>query len=101
MICGNSLSEPETVNEIIELANKEHVDLRLMGLRNDIPQICKCADIGVLPSLREGLGLAGIEMIASGLPVVASNVHGIVDYVKEGVNGFWQILIIQMNMQKN
>ena len=88
MICGNSLSEPETVNEIIELANKENVDLRLMGLRNDIPQICKCADIGVLPSLREGLGLAGIEMIASGLPVVASNVHGIVDYVKEGVNGF-------------
>ena len=64
------------------------IDLRLMGLRDDIPQICKCADIGVMPSTREGLGLSGIEMLAAGLPVIASNVHGIVDYVTDDVDGY-------------
>ena len=53
-----------------------------------LPEICKCADIGVISSLREGLGLSGIEMLAAGLPIVASNVHGIVDYVKDGENGY-------------
>ena len=60
----------------------------LTGFRSDIPEICRCADIGVLPSKREGLGLAGIEMLASGLPIVASEVHGIVDYVNDGFNGY-------------
>ena len=80
MICGNAMTTQNTKNKLETLAKKSGVDLRLMGLRDDIPQICKCADIGVMPSMREGLGLAGIEMLASGLPVIASNVQGIVDY---------------------
>ncbi len=60
----------------------------LLGFRTDIPEMCQAADIGALPSKIEGLGLAGIEMMASGLPLVASNVHGIMDYVKDGVTGF-------------
>lgn len=88
MICGNAMTEGNTREYLEKLAKEKRVDLRLMGLRKDIPEICKCADVGVMPSLREGLGLSGIEMIASGLPLVASNVHGIVDYVKDGVNGY-------------
>lgn len=88
MICGNAMNNANTKDELIALAKKNNVDLRLMGLRKDIPQICKCADIGVLPSTREGLGLSGIEMLAAGLPIVASNVHGIVDYVKDGEDGY-------------
>lgn len=41
-----------------------------------------------MPSTREGLGLSGIEMLAAGLPVIASNVHGIVDYVTDDVDGY-------------
>lgn len=88
MICGNAMTSANTKNELEELAKESGVDLRLMGLRDDIPEICKCADIGVMPSTREGLGLSGIEMLAAGLPVVASNVHGIVDYIKDGVDGY-------------
>lgn len=88
MICGNAMTEGNTKEYLEVLAKKYNVDLRLMGLRKDIPEICKCADIGVMPSLREGLGLSGIEMIASGLPLIASSIHGIVDYVKDDVNGY-------------
>lgn len=88
MICGNAMTSANTKKELERLANELGVELMLMGLRDDIPQICKCADIGVMPSTREGLGLSGIEMLAAGLPVVASNVHGIVDYITNGMNGY-------------
>ncbi len=88
MICGNAMTTANTKIELEQLAKKMSVDLRLMGLRDDIPQICKCADIGVMPSTREGLGLSGIEMLAAGLPVVASNVHGILDYIVDGEDGY-------------
>lgn len=88
MICGNAMTDANTKHELEELAKEKGIELRLMGLRDDIPQICKCADIGVMPSIREGLGLSGIEMLASGLPVIASNVHGIVDYITDGVDGY-------------
>lgn len=88
VICGEALTGDDTRNMLIEMASERGVDLKLLGNRKDIPEICKCADIGVLPSLREGLGLAGIEMLASGMPIVASGLHGIVDYVRDGYNGF-------------
>lgn len=88
MICGNAMTSENTKEKLESLAKELNVDLRLTGLRKDIAEICKCADIGVLPSTREGLGLAGIEMLASGLPVVASNVQGIVDYIEDGKNGY-------------
>ncbi len=88
VICGNAMNGEATTDELKQLAKRNNVRLLLLGLRSDIPQICKCADIGAMPSLREGLGLSGIEMLASGLPLVASSSHGIKDYVEDGKNGF-------------
>ena len=45
------------------------------------------ADIFVYPSYSEGLPIAVIEAMASGLPIVASNIGGLPDLVREGVNG--------------
>lgn len=59
-----------------------------LGFRNDIPELCNTADISAFPSKIEGLGLAGIEAMAAGVPLVSSNVHGILDYVKDGVTGY-------------
>lgn len=44
-------------------------------------------DVFCMPSLQEGLGLSIIEAMASGLPVVASNVGGIYSLIKHGENG--------------
>lgn len=59
-----------------------------LGFRTDIPELCNAADISTFPSKIEGLGLAGIEAMAAGVPLVSSNVHGILDYVIDGKTGF-------------
>lgn len=62
--------------------------LHLLGYRDDIGEICKVSDVFCFPSKREGLGLAALEAMASGLPLITSNVHGIVDYSVDGRSGF-------------
>lgn len=47
-----------------------------------------CADIFVMPSYREGFGLASVEASSCGLPVIASNIYGLIDSVKDGISGF-------------
>lgn len=59
-----------------------------LGFRRDIPELCNTADISAFPSRIEGLGLAGIEAMAAGVPLVSSNVHGILDYVIDGKTGY-------------
>ncbi|MPZ48536.1 MAG: glycosyltransferase [Dehalococcoidia bacterium] len=44
-------------------------------------------DVFVLPSIYEGFGVAALEASAMALPVVASNVHGIPDVVRDGATG--------------
>ena len=62
--------------------------VHLLGYRKDIPELNHSADAFCFPSYREGLGLAAIEAMACGLPVVTSNVHGINDYSIDGTTGY-------------
>ncbi len=61
--------------------------VRLQGSRSDVPACLAGFDVFVLPSLWEGLPLALLEAMASGLPVVASSVDGVPEIVTDGVNG--------------
>ena len=49
---------------------------RFLGCRSDVPDILAASDIGVLPSHEEGFANALLEMLAAGLPVVATDVGG-------------------------
>ena len=62
--------------------------VKLLGWRDDIPEIMQILDVFVLPSLNEGMGRVLVEAMAAGKPVVASRVGGIPDLVKHGENGF-------------
>lgn len=62
--------------------------VKFLGFRTDIKELYHIADISAFPSLIEGLGLAGIEAMAAGIPLVSSNVHGITDYVIDGKTGY-------------
>ena len=62
--------------------------LHLLGYRTDIAELNCAADAFCFPSYREGLGLAAIEAMICGLPLITSNVHGINDYSENGVTGF-------------
>lgn len=55
--------------------------VQLLGYRNDVPELCRAADIHVFSSIREGLGLAPIEAMAAGLPVLCSDNRGSREYV--------------------
>lgn len=62
--------------------------IRFLDYRTDLPELFQMADVFAFPSKREGLGLAAIEAMAAGLPVISSNVNGINDYSKDYVTGF-------------
>ena len=62
--------------------------VQLLGFRDDVGELYKAADIFCFPSHREGLGLAALEAMAVGLPLITSNVHGIKDYSQNGLSGY-------------
>ena len=55
--------------------------------RDRIPDLLAALDVFVLPSLREGLGIALIEAMAAGRPIVASRVDGIPELISHGETG--------------
>lgn len=69
-----------------ELGVSEQV--HLLGYRKDVPELNHAADVFCFPSHREGLGVAALEAMACGLPLITSNVHGINDYSADGVTGY-------------
>jgi len=77
-------------DELLSLANELGVSkqVHLLGYRSDVPELNYSADVFCFPSKREGLGLAAIEAMACGLPIVTSNVHGINDYSENDVTGY-------------
>lgn len=59
----------------------------MLGVREDIQDIIKIFNIMVVPSRWEGFGLVVLEAMASHVPLIASNVDGLLELVKDGFNG--------------
>ena len=82
VICGRG----PLVEAHKELAKEFGVGDRviLTGYRTDVADFYKMADIFLFPSFREGLPVAVMEAMASGLPVVATKIRGSSDLVQQG-----------------
>jgi glycosyltransferase involved in cell wall biosynthesis len=79
VIAGSGNLESELKELAAELGVSSNMEFP--GDVKDIPALMQGADILFMPSAREGFGIAAVEAMASGLPVVASNVPGIGDVV--------------------
>jgi phosphatidylinositol alpha-1,6-mannosyltransferase len=56
--------------------------------RDSMPDVYRKADIFALPSQSEGMSVALLEAMASGLPVIVTDTGGTGELVQNGVNGF-------------
>jgi N-acetyl-alpha-D-glucosaminyl L-malate synthase BshA len=59
-----------------------------LGAQEDVIPLLSVADAFLLPSAQESFGLAALEAMACGVPVVASNVGGLPEVISSGVSGF-------------
>jgi glycosyltransferase involved in cell wall biosynthesis len=77
--------------ELLEDARREAhalgVDIVFTGFRQGAAQIAASFDVFVISSLYEGLGRALTEALASGRPVAATAVNGVVDLIEPGATG--------------
>lgn len=99
----HKMKESGTIDNIVYLAvgrgDKEEVfrqsiqeydlqdHVKLLGFRSDIDELCETVDCFVHPSIREGLGIAPLEAMAAGLPLISASINGIRDYTEDGVSG--------------
>lgn len=85
-ICGKGRRE----KQLRKLAKKLGIEkqVTLFGFRNDIPRVLQSADCFAFPSKREGLGIAAIEAMAGGIPLITSDCRGTREYMEDGVTGY-------------
>lgn len=86
ILCGKG----KQLTELQNLAKKNQVEnqIHFLGYRKDILNIYGQTDLLAFPSMREGLGLAGLEAMYCGLPLVSSNTSGPRDYMENGKTGY-------------
>jgi glycosyltransferase involved in cell wall biosynthesis len=62
-------------------------DVRLLGLRDDVPSLLRAFDVAVMSSHSEGSPLAILEYMAAGLPIVSTRVGGVSELISDGEHG--------------
>jgi glycosyltransferase involved in cell wall biosynthesis len=86
LIAGDGPLRNELESEIRDRDLSDSVFL--LGYRDDIPEVMAGSDVFVLPSYREGTPLVIYEAMASGLPVVATDIAGIPEQVENATSGY-------------
>lgn len=89
-------------NEFIQALEKLKGFIKLSGVEDKVmcqpftleqmPQVYRGADVFALPSENETLGQVYIEAMASGVPVIGTNVGGVPEIIHDGENGFLSAL---------
>ena len=85
LICGGGAEQENLLQEARELGIEHQV--HFLGYRRDVPELCRCSDLFLFLSRREGLPVALMEAMGCGLPAVCSRIRGNTDLVEDGVSG--------------
>ena len=85
LLVGEGRRQEDLRRQVRDLGLESSV--RFLGTRRDLPEIFRALDLFVQPSLWEGLSLALLKAMGTGLPVVATRVSGSREAIVDGVNG--------------
>jgi len=94
---GPERLEAEQLCESLGITDK----VVFFGNSNEIDKILCFSDLFLLPSVTESFGLAALEAMASGVPVISSNTGGIPEVNIDGVSGFLSNVNDVEDMSKN
>ncbi|MGD8872474.1 MAG: glycosyltransferase, partial [Gemmatimonadota bacterium] len=86
VLVGDGPDRPRALALATELGVRDHV--LFLGRHAAVEELLPCADLFLLPSESESFGLAALEAMASGAPVVASNAGGLPEVIEDGETGF-------------
>lgn len=86
LLAGNGPLEDQYKKQAKELGVNENIEF--LGYRKDVKNFLMLSDLAVASSRREGLPANIMEAMAIGLPIVATNVRGHRDLIKDGENGY-------------
>jgi len=85
LVVGDGTLRPVLEAKAKEMGFSEQV--LFLGTRKDIPEILASLDLFILPSLWEGFGLAIVEAMSMGIPVVATAIGGVDEVICSGHDG--------------
>ncbi len=85
LMVGDGPDRGEAEKEAAELGVDS--DVRFLGRLEHVASILQCSDLFLLPSQSESFGLAALEAMACGAPVVASRAGGLPEVITDGVSG--------------
>lgn len=80
---GGMLDSMKAMARDASIADRIH----FLGRRDDIARVMAAADVFVMPSTKEGFSNALTEAMASGLAIVATDVGGNAEAIRDGVDG--------------
>ena len=86
LVCGQGEMEGYLKHLSISLEIEKQV--RFLGYRNDIKEICIASDVFIFPSYQEGLPVSVMEAMSAGLPIIASEIRGNTDLIINGEGGY-------------
>ncbi len=85
VIIGEGPERESVEEELQRLGLEDHV--RLLGFRNDVPELLSGMDVFLMSSKTEGLGTSILDAMAASVPVVCTDAGGIPELVQNGKNG--------------
>jgi len=88
VVAGEGVERPAMEAILAENGMLERTIFLGSVANTDMPDIYRAADLSVLPSLAEATSIAGLEAMATGLPLVGTNVGGIPTIIENGTTGF-------------
>jgi N-acetyl-alpha-D-glucosaminyl L-malate synthase BshA len=86
VLVGDGPERPRALQQAADLGLGE--DVLFLGRHASVEDLLACADLFLLPSASESFGLAALEAMACGTPVIASNAGGLPEVVEDGVSGY-------------